>query len=365
MPAMAAKTVTTPSPNLRLDRFEAMRVFLAVADARGFAAAARRLRRSPPAITRTIAALEAQLGARLLSRTTRVVRLTEAGERFAADARRILGELEEAEAAAASSHRELRGSLRLTAPRMFGRLHVAPIARELLAAHPALAVRALFADRVVDLVEEGIDCAVRIADLADSSLSAIRVGAVHTVLCAAPRYLQRRAPLRHPRDLEAAAASKHGTAAHEAIAFHAALGEPRWSFVEPSSGSTPRARGARFEITPPARFVVSSTEVGLEAALDGGGVFRSLSYLVAPHLRSGALVRLCAAYEPPPLPVHLVVPEGRRASARVRAFVELATQRLRAALAPGGAAALPELADRGRDERATPKPRRRARPARP
>lgn len=333
------------SSAVRLDRFDAMRVFLAVADERGFAAAARRLRRSPPTVTRAVAGLEAQLGARLLARTTRVVRLTEAGERFAADARRILGELEEAAAAAASSHRELRGSLRLTAPRMFGRLYVAPVIREFLAAHPALSVRAMLADRVVDVTEEGLDVAVRIAELADSSLTALRVGAVRTVLCAAPRYLRRRPPLRHPRQL---------AQGHEIIAFHTSLGEPRWSFVEPSGDGGDDGGGRRFELSPSARLVVSSTEVGVEAALEGGGVYRALSYLVAPHLRSGALVRLLPEHEPPPVPVHLVVPEGRRASARVRAFVELAAQRLRAALAPGGAAALPEFGEGSESRRARP-----------
>lgn len=345
-------------PPSRLDRFDALRVFLAVAEERGFAAAARRLRRSPPAVTRTIAALEAELGARLLARTTRVVRPTEAGERFAVDARRILAELEEAEAAAASSHRELRGSLRLTAPRMFGRVYVAPVMREFLAAHPALSVRALFADRLVDVAEEGIDVAVRIAALADSSLSAIRVGEVRVVLCAAPSYLRRRPPLAHPRDL---------LRGHETISFHPSLGEPRWSFLSPSAEG-PRAR---VELAPAARFVVSSTEVGVEAALEGGGVFRTFSYLVAPHLRSGALARVLADYEPAPVPVHLMIPEGRRASARVRAFVELAAERLRAALGPGGGAALPELgaSRRGAAGRPRATPRRKAptrgRPRRP
>ncbi len=167
-----------------MDRLDAMRVFLTIADEGGFAAAARRLRRSPPAVTRVISALEAQLDTRLLARTTRVVRLTEAGERFAADVRRILAALEEAEATAAGSHRGLRGGLRLTAPMMFGRLHVAPIALDFLARHREITVRALFVDRVVDLAEEGIDVAVRIARLADSSVHAIHVGAVRTVTCA-------------------------------------------------------------------------------------------------------------------------------------------------------------------------------------
>jgi DNA-binding transcriptional LysR family regulator len=340
---------------MALDRFDAMRVFLTVAEEEGFAAAARRLRRSPPAITRTISALEEQLGARLVSRTTRVVRLTEAGERFAADVRRILAELEEAEANAASSHRGLRGGLRLTAPMMFGRLHVAPIALEFLSAHRELKVRALFTDRVVELAEEGIDVAVRIAALADSSLHAIRVGEVRMVTCASPRYLKDHRSLHHPRDLEAA--GTHAHPAHEALAFHPSVGDVRWSFLEaaapepvaassgPKAGAALRASLDKpLQIAPRARFIVNSTEVAMEAALAGHGVLRSLSYLVAPHLRSGALQLLLADFEPPPIPVHLVIPEGRQASARVRAFVELATARLRFALGPQGPASLVPLA---------------------
>lgn len=332
-----------------MDRFDAMRVFLTIADEGGFAAAARRLRRSAPAVTRTIAALEAQLDARLLARTTRVVRLTEAGERFAADARRILAALEEAEASAAGSHRGLRGTLRLTAPRMFGRLHVAPIALDFLAAHPEIAVRALFSDGVIDLAEEGIDVAVRIAQLADSSVHAIGVGAVRTVLCAAPRYLARHRKIARPSDLEA----------HEVLAFHGALGEPSWSFGgkagsggSAASGGSGGSAGKPTTLARRARFVANSTEVLLEAALAGRGVMRSLSYLVAPHVRAGALELLLPEYEPPPTPVHVVIPEGRQAAARVRAFVELAVTGLRQTLGERGPAALPEREVRRRSSRA-------------
>lgn len=311
-----------------MDRFDAMRVFLSVADEGGFAAAARRLRRSPPAVTRTIAALEEHLGARLLARTTRVVRLTEAGERFVADARRILTALEDAEAAAGGSHRGLSGGLRLTAPMMFGKLHVAPIALEYLARHPETRVNALFADRVVELAEEGIDVAVRIAALADSSAHAVRVGHVRTVVCAAPAYLRKRrlSRLTHPSQL----------AGLDTIAFHPGMGEPSWRFLD---------GGAPLELAPRARLVVNSTEVMMAAALAGRGVIRSLSYLVAPELRAGTLQLLLVDYEPPPTPVHVVIPEGRQAAARVRAFAELAAERLRAVLAPGGAAALPDVLD--------------------
>ncbi len=332
-----------------MDRLDAMQVFLTVAEEGGFAAAARRLRRSPPSITRIISALEAHLGARLLARTTRVVRLTEAGERFAGEARKILAELEEAEATAAGSHRGLRGGLRLTAPMMFGALHVAPIALEFLEQHREAAVRAVFADRVVDLAEEGFDVAVRIAELADSSVRAVRVGSVRTVLCASPAYLRQHGRPTHPRQLEARRASDAPDAGHEAIAFHPAMGEVRWRFL---------VGGKRVEVAPRARLVVNSTEVAMAAALAGRGVVRSLSYLVAGAVRSGALQLLLEEHEPPPTPVHVVIPEGRQAAARVRAFVELATERLRAALEPGGPAALPER----REER---EPRKPAKPAKP
>jgi DNA-binding transcriptional LysR family regulator len=320
-----------------MDRFDAMRVFLTVADEGGFAAAARRLRRSPPSVTRIISALEEHLGARLLARTTRVVRLTEAGERFATDARRLLAELEEAEATAAGSHRGLRGAVRLTAPMMFGKLHVAPVALEFLALHREASIRALFADRVVDLAEEGVDVAVRLAQLPDSSVRAIPLGTVRTVLCASPAYLRRHPELLHPRQLEA----------HETISFHPAMSESPWSFLVDDK---------RVELTPPARLIVNSTEVAMQAALAGHGIFRSLSYLVSPAIRSGTLQLLLEAHEPPPTPVHLLLPEGRQSSARVRAFADLATDRLRTVLSPGGPASLPERkARKNPSERPSPR----------
>jgi DNA-binding transcriptional LysR family regulator len=296
-----------------MDRFDALRTFIAVAEESGFAAAARRLRTS---------ALEERVGARLLARTTRVVRLTEAGDRFLIDARRILAELEEAEATAAGSHRGLRGGLRVTASVMFGRLHVAPVVFEFLAQHAEIQARVLFADRVVDLAEEGFDVAVRIAQLRDSSSHAVGCGAVRTVLCAAPTYLRRRARILHPDDL----------AAHDLIGFHPSLGDPRWVFDD---------RGKALTMTPRFRLIANSTAVGVDAALAGRGVVRSLSYMVAAPLRTGALVMLLPGYEPPQTPVQLVLPEGRRAPARVRAFVSFAAERLRVVLGPQGPAAPP------------------------
>lgn len=297
-----------------LNTLENMRIFVAVAEAGGFAAGARRLGLSPPAVTRAVAALEAHIGARLLHRTTRVVRVSSAGQRFLSDAKRILSEVEEAEASAAGSHAEIRGPLLITASMLFGRMHVAPILLDYLARHPEVSGRALLVDRVVDLVREGFDVAIRIAELRDSSLSAVRVGSVRRVVCASPAYLRRNRKLRSPSDL----------VRHDSIGFHEALSEPDWSFGQTASSAT----------SPRARLVVNSAQVAIDAAVLGHGVIRVLSYMVAAPVASGALSIVLADFEPPPIPVHIVHTEGRRGSARVRAFVDFAALRLRKALNP-------------------------------
>jgi len=291
-----------------MDRLESMRVFVAVAEAEGFAPAARRLAMSPAAVTRAVAALEDRIGARLLRRTTRIVRLTEAGGRFLADCKRILGEIEEAESSAAGSHAEPRGQLAVTAPVMFGRMYVAPVAFDFIGRHPRVTARLLFLDRVVDLIDEGLDVAVRIAHLPDSSLRAVQVGSVRRVVCAAPGYLAARSTPRTPADL----------ARHDAIGFSVgALAEP-WAF---GYGET---------VTPPTQLVVNSNDVAIAAALAGRGVARVLSYQIAPELRAGTLEIVLADFEPPPVPISVVYAEARRAAAKVRAFVDFAVERFRA-----------------------------------
>jgi DNA-binding transcriptional LysR family regulator len=285
-----------------------MRVFVAVAEAQGFAPAARRVGMSPPAVTRAIAALEERIGTRLLHRTTRIVRLTEAGSRFLADCKRILGELEEAEASAAGSHAEPRGLLAVTAPVMFGRMFVAPLVLDFLARHPRVTARTLFLDRVADLIDEGLDVAVRIAHLPDSSLRAVRVGSVRRVVCASPGYLAARGAPRTPADLSQL----------DAIAFSLGASPEEWSFA---SGET---------VSPPARLTVNSNDVAIAAAVAGRGVTRVLSYQIAPELRAGKLEVVLADFEPPPIPISVVHAEARRAAAKVRAFVDFAVERLRA-----------------------------------
>ena len=291
-----------------MDRLESMRVFVAVAEDQGFAPAARRLAMSPPAVTRAVAALEERIGTRLFHRTTRIVRLTEAGDRYLADCKRILGEVEEAEASAAGSHAEPRGHLAVTAPVMFGRMHVAPVVLEFLARHPRVTARMLFLDRVADLIDEGLDIAIRIAHLPDSSLHAIRVGSVRRVVCASPEYLAARGTPRIPADLSQ----------HDAIAFSLGPAAEEWSFA---SGAT---------VTPLTRLVVNSNDVAIAAAAAGRGVARVLSYQIAPELRACRLQVVLAEFEPPPIPISVVYAEGRRAAAKVRAFVDFAVERLRA-----------------------------------
>jgi DNA-binding transcriptional LysR family regulator len=287
-----------------------MQVFATVASTGGFAAAARRLGTSPPAVTRTIAALEKRLGTRLLHRTTRVVRLTDAGERFLADCRRLLAEIDDAEAAAAGVHAELRGALAVTAPAMFGRLHVAPVVLEFLRRHPLVEIRTLFVDRIVNLLDEGLDVAVRIAPLPDSSLTATRVGSVRRMVCAAPSYLAA-----HGTPVEPAELTKH-----DVVSLTGLTPSPGWTFA---------AGDGRVTVPVTPRLSTNLPDVALDAARAGHGLTMLLSYQVAADLEAGRLVAVLVEWEPPPLPIHVVHGAGRRPSARVRAFVDHAVAALR------------------------------------
>lgn len=298
-----------------MDRLDTMKVFVAVAEARGFAPAARQLGLSPPAVTRAVLALERRLGAQLLRRTTRSVALTEAGERFLADGRRLLAELAEAEAVAGGAHRELQGQLAVTAPLLFGRLHVEPLVHEFLRAQPRISVRCQFADSIVHLLDEGFDVAVRIARLPDSGLHARPVGALRRVLVGAPAYL-----------------AEHGTPAEPAaLAGHAGLGfsssgAPAGPWVFRLPGRRPPADA--LAVQPRWRLQANTSEAVIAAAAAGFGLARALAYQVAAEVRAGRLQVLLPEFEPEPVPVQLVHAEGRQPSAKTRAFVDLAVQRL-------------------------------------
>ena len=295
-----------------MDRLETMRVFIAVAEAAGFARAARTLGLSAPAVTRAVAAVEERLGVRLFQRNTRQVRLTEAGERFLKDAKRILGELEDAEASAAGSHGDPRGALAVTASVMFGRMFVAPVLMDFLDSHAGVTARLVLLDRVVNLIEEGFDVAVRIAHLEDSSLSAQRIGVVRRVVVASPHYLARHGTPQLPADLRR----------HRAVLSSQVGAAESWSF--------PAAGGGTDVIDVPSQLVANSAEVAIQAAIAGRGLTRVLSYMVAPAVRAGQLRVVLDQYEPPSIPIHLVHAEGRHANAKIRAFVDFAAARLRA-----------------------------------
>ncbi|MBI5258527.1 MAG: LysR family transcriptional regulator [Burkholderiales bacterium] len=292
-----------------MDHLDALRTFVAVADAGGFAKAARLRGHSAPSVTRAIGALEQRLGTPLLHRTTRSLRLTEAGEAFLADCRRILGELDAAEAAVQGVQQQPRGQLSVTAPSLFGRRYVAPLLLDFLGQHPQLTARAFFADRVVHLIDEGYDLALRIAQLPDSSLTALPVGSLRCVVAASPAYLAAHGVPLCPADL----------AGHQAIGFSFdGQGSAPWVFDNP-----------RESVLPQQRLVVNAIDVKVAAACAGHGLIRALAYQVCDEVRDGRLCLLLQAHEPPPVPVHLVYPAGRMAAAKVRAFVHHAAEHLR------------------------------------
>jgi DNA-binding transcriptional LysR family regulator len=294
-----------------MDRFHLMTVFVAVAEEEGFAAAARRLSMSPPAVTRAIAFLEKRLGVRLLTRTTRLVRTTDAGARYLEDARRILLEADEADEAAAGINATPRGHLSVTAPVLFGKIYVMPLITAYQTTFKETTVSALFVDRVVSLLEEGLDVGIRIGPLPDSSLRAVRVGQVRRVVCASPAYLKKHGSPKSPADL----------AQHSIIAATSVSAGSEWTFLEGTKKISVR-------LSP--RIFVNTNDGALEAAKGGFGLVRLISYQVANELAAGTLNTVLTSIEEASLPVHVIHREGRHGSAKVRSFVDLSVARLRA-----------------------------------
>ena len=293
-----------------MDRFQSLQVFVKVADCGGFAAAARDLNMSPPAVTRAVAMLEDRLGTRLFIRTTRSVRLSESGERFLKDGRRILQELDEAEKAAIGTHITPRGELRVTAPVLFGRMFVTPILGDFLSRYPEVSAQTLFVDRVVNLMDEGLDVAIRIGDLPDSSLTAVKAGEVRRVLFASPEYIGLHGLPKHPTDLSC----------HQLIQASTMGNSFEWSFND-------EGKSLSLKIAP--RLRMNTNDGVIEAVLRGGGISRLLSYQVMPDLNAGKLKIILSEFELPPLPIHVVHNEGRLVSAKVRSFVDHMVDRLR------------------------------------
>ncbi|MEP7455474.1 LysR family transcriptional regulator [Phyllobacterium sp. SB3] len=292
-----------------MDRLECMRIFSLVAEREGFASAAKTLGMNAATVTRAVASLERSVGARLLIRTTRSVKLTESGLRYLQDCRRILSEIAEADAQAAGSFSAPAGTLTITAPTLFGRLYVLPIILEFLDLYPGISVRTVFVDRVTSLIDEGIDVAVRIAHLSDSGLNAIRVGYVRRVVCGAPAYFRKHGIPDTPGALRQ----------HQLIARSGIFGTLEWSFGKDSAIKVPVH----------SRFLCNTNEAAIDAVSAGWGVSRFLSYQVAHDIQSGRLQRVLADFEEDPVPIHIIHAEGRTASARMRAFVDFAAKRLR------------------------------------
>ncbi|ALM82883.1 LysR family transcriptional regulator [Bordetella sp. N] len=294
-----------------MDLMQAMKTYVTVVESGGFTAAARKLDISLSVVSRVVTDLEAHLGVRLLTRTTRVVRPTDAGTAYFENCRRILGEIEDAELEAAGTHTTPRGQLVVTAPVMFGARHVTPIVVEYLRRYPDVTVSSLWLDRNVNLMDEGVDVGVRIGELPSSTLQAISVGRVRRVVVASPAYLKEHGMPRTPEDLER----------HTLIQVTGISTLPEWRFVHQDQPLSQR-------IAP--RLATTTNDSAIAAAVAGLGLARVLSYQIAGELWDDKLRVVMADYEPPPAPIHVIHREGRHAMQKVRAFLDLAIDSLRA-----------------------------------
>lgn len=297
-----------------MNRLESMSILIAVVDAGSLSAAARRLDMPLATVSRKVGELEAHLKTRLLHRTTRQLSLTEAGASYVAACRRILEEIGEAERAATGEYATPKGELTVTAPVVFGRLHVVPVVAAFLAHYPEIDINLMLTDRVVHLMDEHTDAALRIGELPDSALVATRVGTVRRVICGSPDYLAARGVPARPADL----------AAHEAITFEVLASKRAWTF---GTGKSEIAVPVR------SRLAVNTAEGAIDAAKLGVGLINVLSYQVADAIRSDALRVMLAAFEPAPLPIHLVHKGQAPLPLKLRAFLDFVTPRLRARIA--------------------------------
>jgi DNA-binding transcriptional LysR family regulator len=299
-----------------MDRLESMRVFVAVVAAGSFSGAARQLRMPVPTVSRKIAELEKHVRAKLLLRTTRKLALTEAGQSYVAACKRILEDVAEAERGASDEYGSPRGELVVTAPIVFGRLHVIPVIAEFLHAYAEIDVRLVLTDRALDLIGDRLDLAVRVGDLPDSRLIAVRVGQVRSVVCASPAYFKAHGLPTTPADL----------ATHQCVTFATLFVPETWVFRAGRREKSTRVRS---------RLVVNTAEAAVDAAVAGVGVTRVLSYQVADLIKARKLVVALRAFEPDPVPVNLVYPGEPPLPRKLRVFLDFATPRFRARLSAG------------------------------
>lgn len=293
-----------------MDRIQEMTLFAALAGQANFAGVARRLGISTATVTRTVAQLESRLGVLLVMRSTRKMRLTVAGQQYAIDCRRLLADLEDVENRAAGLHALPSGLLTVTAPQMFGALHVTPVVTRFLSEYPSMTARAILVDRVLPLLDEGIDVAVRIGALPDSSLTAIPVGSVRRMVCASRGYLAAHGTPQQPDDLPQ----------HATISTAPSERPPKWPF---------RINGREHLVDVASRLSVTSFNAAITAAVQGWGLTQVPAYQIREHLQSGKLTCILDTFEIAPEPVHVVYVEGRRSSSKVRTFVDYCVDALR------------------------------------
>lgn len=298
-----------------MDRFESMAVLLAVVEAGSLSAAGRKLGMPLATVSRKISELESHIKTRLLSRSTRRLMLTDAGRDYVAACQRILEDVNEAERAAAGEYRQPMGDLIVTAPIVFGRLHVLPVTTAFLKAYPEVTVRLVLGDRVVNLLEDHIDLAVRIGDLPDSRLIATRVGTIRRVVCGSPKYFAEHGVPKFPRELSA----------HQCVTFTAPMSPDAWSF---------KVNGADVSVPIHSRLVVNTAEAAIDAAISGVGVTRVLSYQIEAAGRAGLLDVALRKFEPAPMPVSLVYTSQVRVPLKLRAFLDFVAPRLRERMSP-------------------------------
>lgn len=298
-----------------MDRLIAMSVVVAVGEAGSFSAAARHLGMPLPTLSRRISDLEEHLNTRLFNRSTRRLSVTDAGQAYLRACKRILEDVTEAERSASGEFNAPRGDLVISAPIVFGRLHVLPTIGAFLKAYPDVRVRFVQSDRLINLLEEHVDLAVRIGELVDSVLIATRVGSTRRVVCASPSYLAEFGTPKHPTEVPA----------HQMISFEGLTSPDTWVFKADSSE-------IRIPIRP--KLIVNTAEAAIDAAIDGVGVTRVLSYQIEHAIATGALATILKRFEPAPAPISLVYPSQRRLPIKLRTFLDFAAPRLRARLTP-------------------------------
>jgi DNA-binding transcriptional LysR family regulator len=293
-----------------MDRLYLMSVFIAVAEEKGFAGGARRLGVSPPTVTRAVATLEEHLGVKLFNRSTRFVRLSEAGQRYLEDARSVIAFANEADQAVLGVNADPRGTLSVTASALFGRMYVMPVIIDYMKRHPAMEVSAMFVDRVVNIVQEGFDVAIRIGELPDSSLKARKVASVRRVFCASPAYLAEHGTPRTPQAL----------AEHRIIVSQALNPTSEWRFL---------ADKRPFTLKLKPNLALSDNISTIDAAVNGLGITSLFSYMIKPQLATGSLHVILEDHSLKPVPVHIVHNEGRYVPAKTRAFIDQLVEHLR------------------------------------